>query len=84
MRTIVDDIIAVQIEDGMTFEIKSVSQIMDEVDYPGIRLMLDATLENMHTPLKIDFSANDVITPREMPFAFRLSFEKPYHISYGV
>ena len=75
VRTIVDDIIAVQIEDGMTFEIKSVSQIMDEVDYPGIRLMLDATLENMHTPLKIDFSANDVITPREMPFAFRLSFE---------
>ena len=28
-----------------------------------------------NTPLKVDFSANDVITPREMPFAFRLSFE---------
>ena len=75
VRTIVDDIIAVQLEDGMTFEIKSVSQIMDDADYPGIRLMLDSTLENMHTPLKIDFSANDVITPREMPFAFHLSFE---------
>ena len=48
VRTIVDDIIAVQLEDGMTFEIKSVSQIMDDADYPGIRLMLDATLENMH------------------------------------
>ena len=59
----------------MSFEIKNVSQIMDDADYPGIRLMLDTTLENMHTPLKIDFSANDVITPREMPFAFRLSFE---------
>ena len=75
VRTIIDDIIAVHIEDGMTFEIKNVSQIMDEADYPGIRLLLDATLENMHTPLKIDFSANDVITPRETPFAFRLSFE---------
>ena len=76
VRTIVDDIIAVQLEDGMSFEIKNVSQIMDDADYPGIRLMLDTTLENMHTPLKIDFSANDVITPREMPFAFRLSFEE--------
>ena len=75
VRKIVDDIIAIQLEDDMTFQIKSVSQIMDDADYPGIRLMLDATLENMHTPLKIDFSANDVITPREMPFAFRLSFE---------
>lgn len=75
VRTIIDDVIAVQLEDGMTFEIKSVSQIMDDADYPGIRLMLDTTLENMHTPLKIDFSANDVITPREMQFAFRLSFE---------
>ncbi|MEA5048173.1 MAG: nucleotidyl transferase AbiEii/AbiGii toxin family protein [Eubacteriales bacterium] len=74
-RSVVADIIGVQIEDGMTFEIKSVSQIMDEADYPGIRLMLDATLESMHTPLKIDFSANDVITPQETPYAFRLSFE---------
>jgi predicted nucleotidyltransferase component of viral defense system len=48
---------------------------MDDADYPGIRLMLDAALESMHTPLRIDFSANDVITPREMSFAFRLSFE---------
>lgn len=75
IRTIVEDIIAVQIEDGMAFKIRSVSQIMDNADYPGIRAMLEATLETMHTPLKIDFSANDVITPREMPYSFQLSFE---------
>ena len=57
VRTIVDDIIAVHLEDGMTFEIQSVFQIMEGADYPGIRLMLDAILENMRTPLKIDFSA---------------------------
>jgi len=75
IRTIIEDIIAVQIEDGMTFKIRNVCQIMDNADYPGIRAMLDATLENMHTPLKIDFSANDVITPREVPYSFQLSFE---------
>jgi len=74
-KTIVDEITAIRIDDGMTFEIKNVAQIMDEADYPGIRVMLDTTLENMHTPLKIDFSTGDVITPREVSYSFRLLFE---------
>jgi hypothetical protein len=49
---------------------------LDEADYPGIRIMLDTTLETMHTPLKIDFSTGDVITPREVSYSFRLLFEE--------
>jgi predicted nucleotidyltransferase component of viral defense system len=75
-RQIVEEITSMQIEDGMYFVIKSVSPIMDEADYPGIRIMLDTTLENMHTPLKIDFSTGDVITPREVAYSFRLLFEE--------
>lgn len=74
-RKIVDEIIAVEIEDGMTFEIKSVTTIMDETDYAGIRVMLETTLETMRTPLKIDFSTGDVITPREISYSFKLLFE---------
>ncbi|MDR1539758.1 MAG: nucleotidyl transferase AbiEii/AbiGii toxin family protein [Clostridiales bacterium] len=75
-RNIVDEIASMQIEDGMSFVVKSVSPIMDEADYHGIRIMLDATLENMHTPLKIDFSTGAVITPREVSYSFRLLFEE--------
>jgi predicted nucleotidyltransferase component of viral defense system len=75
-RKIVEEITAVQIEDGMSFVIKSVSPIMDEADYPGIRIMLDTVLETMHTPLKIDFSTGDVITPQEVTYSFRLLFEE--------
>ena len=75
-RQIVGKIIGVQIDDGMTFEIKSVAPIMGESDYPGIRIMLDTTLETMRTPLKIDFSSGDVITPREVSYSFRLLFEE--------
>jgi len=74
-RKIVEEIVAVQIEDGIDFEIKSTATIMDESDYSGVRVMLDTTLETMHTPLKIDFSAGDVITPREVAYSFRLLFE---------
>ncbi|TEB04299.1 hypothetical protein Psch_04025 [Pelotomaculum schinkii] len=74
-RKIVEEITAVEIEDGMSFEIKSVATIMDELDYPGIRVMLDTMLEKMHTPLKIDFSTGDMITPGEVSYSFRLLFE---------
>lgn len=73
---IVKEIVAIHIEDGMFFEIKSVTSIMDEADYPGIRIMLDTAIETMHTPLKIDFSTGDVITPREVSYTFRLQFEE--------
>ena len=75
-RKIVEEIAAIHIEDGMIFEIKSVTPIMDEADYPGIRIMLDTAIETMHTPLKIDFSTGDVITPREVSYSFRLLFEE--------
>lgn len=75
-RKIVEKITAIHIEDGMIFEIKSVTPIMDEADYPSIRIMLDTAIETMHTPLKIDFSTGDVITPREVSYSFRLLFEE--------
>jgi predicted nucleotidyltransferase component of viral defense system len=74
-RNFVEDIAGVPIDDGMSFEIKSVAPIMDEADYPGIRVSLDTTLETMHTPLKLDFSSGDIITPREVSFSFKLLFE---------
>ena len=46
-RDVVEEITAVPIEDGMAFEIKSIATIMDEADYPGVRVMLDTTLETM-------------------------------------
>ena len=74
-KKIVEEITQIYIDDGMTFKIKSVMPIIDEADYPGIRIMLDANLETMHTPLKIDFSTDDAITPHEVPYSFRLLFE---------
>jgi len=75
-KKIVEEILAISLDDGMSFEIKSVSPIMDESDYPGIRIVLDTMIETMRTPLKIDFSSGDVITPHEISYSFRLLFEE--------
>ena len=74
-RKIVREITSIPVEDGMTFEIKNVAVIMDEADYSGVRVMLDTMLETMRTPLKIDFSTGDIITPREVAYSFQLLFE---------
>lgn len=71
----VGEIIAVPLDDGMHFDIKSACSIMDELDYPGIRLNLDASLDEMHMPVKLDFSTGDVITPKEIAYPFKLLFE---------
>jgi len=74
-RKVVEDITGIRIDDGMVFEIKNVAPIMDDADYPGIRVILDTTLETMRTPLKIDFSSGDIITPHEVSYSFKLLFE---------
>lgn len=72
---IITEIIKVPIEDGITFSIKRVFEIMDEAEYPGVRALLEAELDSMRTPLKIDISTGDVITPKEIEFSYQLMFE---------
>lgn len=71
-----EDIIAIPLDDGTRFAVKSVENIMDAAEYPGIRLKLEAVLDTMKTPLKIDISTDDVITPKEMHYEYRLMFEE--------
>lgn len=75
ISNVLSEIISVDIADGIEFRIKSITEIMDEAEYPGVRASLEATLENMRTPLKIDFSTGDAITPKEMSYDYKLMFE---------
>lgn len=45
---------------------------MDEAEYPGIRVSIAALFDGVVTPLKIDISTGDVITPREVGYRFKL------------
>ncbi len=75
-RKMVEDIIAVSLDDGIRFAIKGVESIMDEAEYPGIRFKLEAVLDTMKTPLKMDISTDDVITPGEVNYEYKLMFEE--------
>lgn len=43
-RRIVDEIKNIDLGDGVTFEVKEVSNIMDEMEYPGIRFTMNAVI----------------------------------------
>lgn len=75
VEKIVTSIISEQIEDGVEFRIKSVSRIMDEAEYPGVRVGMEAFFDGVRTPLKIDISTGDVITPGEIRYNFKLMLE---------
>ena len=76
MQEIIDEIINISIEDNVTFEIASIETIMDEFDYPGIRIHMLGHLDKINQPIKIDISTDDVITPKAVEYSYPLMFEK--------
>lgn len=74
-RAIIERIGELQLEDGVNFKITSVKEIMEEFDYPGIRMMIEANLERMRQPFKIDISTDDAITLGAVEYKYKLMFE---------
>ena len=74
-RKVIDDILQIDVQDGITFTVTKASEIMEEHDYPGIRFMLEASLDNLRQTIKIDIFTGDVITPSSVPYSYRLMFE---------
>lgn len=75
VEKIVSEIITISIEDGVNFRIVSVTNIMTDFEYPGVRMMLEATLDRMRQPIKLDISTDDVITPSAVEYDYKLMFE---------
>ena len=75
VEKMIESIISVSMVDGVEFRVKRVSEIMDEAEYPGIRVSMETNFDGVKTPLKIDISTGDAITPREVRYSFKLMLE---------
>ena len=75
VENIMADIVSTPIEDGVVFRVKRISEIMDEAEYPGIRVSMETEFDRVITPLKIDISTGDAITPHEVRYSFKLMLE---------
>ncbi len=86
VERIVTDVVSVPLEDGVVFRIKQISEIMDEAEYPGVRVSMETEFDGVITPLKIDISTGDVITPKEIQYSFKLMLEERsiYVLAYNL
>ncbi len=72
---IVNNICKIDIDDQVTFEVVSTEVIMDEFDYPGVRLHMLGYLDKIRQAVKIDVSTDDVITPAAVEYEYKLILE---------
>ena len=70
-QRIVNEIMSIDLDDNASFKIKSVEDIMDEMDYSGIRLHIDSYYDRIFAPIKIDISTGDVITPGAVEYEYK-------------
>ena len=75
MKRMITEISDIYLEDNVKFRIKKLSEIMDEMEYTGIRFSMEAIMDGAVIPLKIDISTGDVITPEEISYSYKLMFE---------
>ena len=75
VEMIISQIISIPLDDGVSFRVKWISEIMEEADYPGVRVSMETKFDGVITPLKIDISTGDIITPREIKYNFNLMLE---------
>ena len=75
VRKMVEDIIAIQIDDDISFELKSVGEIREGDEYTGYRVALSANYPPMAVPVKLDITTGDKIPPREIKYDYKLMLE---------
>lgn len=76
VKDMVEKILTVPVNDGVSFRVKRVQSIMDEAEYPGVRVSMETTFDGVITPLKVDISTGDIITPKEVRYRFKLMLEE--------
>ena len=70
------EIIKIEIDDDVSFSIESISPIREDDIYGGYRVMINARYDTILTPLSIDISTGDVITPNPILFSFTEIFNE--------
>lgn len=76
----VESVCKISLDDDVIFEVKSISPIRKDDRYGGFCVRLDAIYDTIVTPLSIDVSTGDVITPDAVEYEFYGIFDEEVRI----
>ncbi len=82
-----ESVCGIAFDDGVVFEIGTIVPIREDDIYGGYRVMLNAKFDTLLTPLSIDVSTGDAITPHAVQYHFSEIFddEKSYELwAYNI
>lgn len=78
LEKIVSEIVDIESEDDIRFEIKNIKEIRLIDKYKGLKVNLIGFKEHLQVPLSIDVTTGDPITPRELEFKYKCMFDNSY------
>ena len=76
MVTILNEILSINLKDGVKFDIISITDIRQDDEYGGNKYHITGRVNNTKVNLEIDISTGDKVTPKELKFKYPLLFEK--------
>lgn len=75
VRNIFEEILSIDIEDNINFEIVNIKDIRLESVYGGFRINVKGTFDKIRANFFIEITAGDIITPREVKYKYNSIFE---------
>ena len=75
VQKILEEIMAIEVEDGVSFRISKVQDIMEGHEYEGLRFMIECSMDRLKQTIKIDISTGDEITPGAIEYKLPLIIE---------
>jgi predicted nucleotidyltransferase component of viral defense system len=75
IREAFSEICAIQLDDDVTLTLDHIVPIREDEDYGGFRVAIIARYESINTPLKVDVTTGDIITPAAIRYTFHSIFE---------
>ena len=72
IRNIFEEILTIDINDNVNFEIINIQDIRLEDEYGGFKINVKATFDKIRTNFFIEITTGDIITPREIKYKYNL------------
>lgn len=76
----IQSICGIDLKDEVAFKVVSVASIRKDDRYGGFCIRMDAVYDTIVTPLSIDISTGDVMTPSAVPYEFSSIFDESVRI----
>lgn len=76
IRNIILEILDIEVDDGIQFEITDITYIREEDEYENFRVHLIAIFGKIKNVMKIDITTGDIITPREIEYVYPCMFRE--------